>query len=369
MELFSAFLHNTLSFIAIISVIVFVHEFGHYAVAKMSGVKIDVFSLGFGKELWGWNDKSGTRWKVSLLPLGGYVKMFGDANATSMPDSKKIADFTEEEKKIAFQTKPLILKAIIVSAGPLANFLLAVVILSFFFCIYGKAYAPPLVEAVIKGSVADQAGILPGDEIESIDGSMTHSFSDIQRVVSTHPEQVLHFVIKRNQKELIKAMAPRLAESKDLFGNPIKIGMLGVSHSKMEYQKYAPREAIVMATKEVYEVSATTLTALGQIITGKRGTDDLGGSLRIAKYSGQSTSQGLKAVFAFMALLSINLGLINLFPIPLLDGGHLLYYAIEAATGRPLADRYQQYGFRFGLAVIISLFVLSTFNDLSKMFN
>jgi regulator of sigma E protease len=367
MELLTAFLHNALSFIVIISVIVFIHEFGHYAVAKLSGVKIEVFSIGFGKEIIGWNDRSGTRWKVSMLPLGGYVKMYGDLNAMSAPDASKIADLTEDERKKAFHTKPLIIKAAIVAAGPIANFLLAVMILSFFFSYYGKPFATPEAKVIVKGSAADIAGLVPGDEITSIDKTAITSFSDIQRIVSTHPGEPLEFIIKRSGKELTKTITPRLSESKDAFGNPVKIGLLGIASPKMEYKHYSLGRAIILAAQETYSISATTLSALGQMITGKRGTEDLGGAIRIAQYSGQSTTQGMQATLFFIALLSINLGLLNFFPVPLLDGGHLLYYLIEAVTGKPMAERFQQYGFRIGMAMIIALFVLSTYNDISMV--
>lgn len=369
MELLTAFLHNAASFIVIISVIVFIHEFGHYGIAKISGVKIDIFSIGFGREIFGWYDNSGTRWKISLLPLGGYVKMHGDVNAASAPDTARIAEFTDEEKKISFHCKPLAVKAAIVAAGPLANFLLAIVILSFFFSYYGKPFATPQASVIVQGSAADQAGLLPGDIILTIDNAPVESFSDIQRIVSIHPEQPLEFVIKRQDTELTKTITPRLTETKDAFGNPIKVGQLGIASPEMAYKKYALGSAILLATRETYIISAATLSAIGQMIVGKRGTEDLGGAIQIARYSGQSTTKGFQTVLGFIAMLSINLGLLNLFPIPMLDGGHLLYYTIEAARGKPMAEQFQQYGLRFGMAIIIALFILSTFNDIRKLFN
>jgi regulator of sigma E protease len=367
MDLLIAFLHNALSFIVVISVIVFIHEFGHYSIAKLSGVKIEVFSIGFGKELFGWNDKSGTRWKVSILPLGGYVKMYGDINVASAPDAKKMAELSDEEKKIAFHTKPLPVKAAIVAAGPLANFLLAILILSFFFSYYGKPFATPIANEIVKGSAAEEAGLLPGDEIIRIDGTVTISFSDVQRIVSTHPAQPLEFTIKRGDDTITKTITPRLSETKDAFDNPVKVGILGIASPKMTFEKHSIGSAIVQASRETYNISAATLSALGQMITGKRGTEELGGAIRIAHYSGQSTSRGIETTLTFIAILSINLGLLNFFPIPLLDGGHLLYYVIEAVTGKPLAERFQQYGFRIGMTFIIALFVLSTFNDIKMV--
>jgi len=368
MELLTTFLHNALSFVVIISIIVFIHEFGHYAVAKLSGVKIEAFSIGFGTELFGWNDRSGTRWKVSALPLGGYVKMYGDLSAMSMPDEEKITHFTEAEKKIAFHTKPLAIKAAIVAAGPIANFILAIVILTFFFSFYGKPFATPEANVIVKGSAADEAGLLAGDKITAIDGNSVESFSDIQRIVSIHPGDALTFTIKRNDKELTKTITPRLSPSKDAFGNPIKVGQLGIASPKITYQKYSLIPAAGLAIRETYNISTTTLKALGQMITGKRGTEDLGGALRIAEYSGQSVHSGIEATLSFIALLSINLGLINFLPIPLLDGGHLFYYVIEVLTGKPLAERYQRYGFRLGMAIIATLFILSSFNDIVMIF-
>lgn len=364
MELLQAFTHNTLSFLAIISVIVFIHEFGHYFIAKISGVRIEVFSIGFGPELIGWNDRSGTRWKISLLPLGGYVKMFGDSNAASAPDMAKLETMTEPDKKYAFHTKPLAIKAAVVAAGPLFNLFSAILIFTWMFSWYGKPFSLPEVSQVIAGSPAEKAGLAIGDVILSINGTTIESFSDIQRIVTLHPEDSLSLVIRHNNTEINKTLIPAIQEHTDIFGNKVKVGIIGIASAKTVYKKQALLPAFADAFKETYHISGAILTGVGEMITGKRGLNELGGPIKIAEYSGKSTSNGIQMVLWFVALLSINLGLINLFPIPVLDGGHLMYYAIEAVRGRPVAERFQYYSFRIGTLFMLSLMAFSLINDL-----
>jgi len=308
MELLQIIFQNLLSFVFILSTIVFIHEYGHYWVAKKCGVKIDSFSIGFGKEIFGWSDKAGVRWKVSLIPLGGYVKMFGDEGEASTPDGEKIKEMSAEEKAVAFHTQPLFSRFMIVLAGPIANFLLAIIILTGFFNYYGRPETLPVVNSVVAGSAAEGIGLQEGDKIIEIDGN------------------------------------------------------------NIEYKELGIFSAFTTSITETYSLSARTLEAVGQMITGARPADQISGILRIADYSGKSVEQGLRTVLWFMAILSINLGLVNLFPIPMLDGGHLFFYIIEGVTGKPLSEKTQEYLFRFGFAVLISLMLFATFNDL-KHFN
>lgn len=367
MDFLSHIFSNILPFLVVLSIIVFIHEFGHYIVAKLCGVKVEAFSIGFGKEICGWNDKSGTRWKISWLPLGGYVKMFGDINPASAPDPK-LQFMNEDEKKQAFHYKSLWKKALIVAAGPFANFVLAVAIMTAMFTYYGKAYNTTEVGTVLEGSVAAKEGLRQGDRIISIDGSKVESFADISRIVSLHPEIALEFIYQRDGKDITKMITPALVEQKDLFGNKSKIGRLGIGSTKTEQRVLHVGEAFSTSITEVYNISASTFTAIGQMITGHRGTEDLGGPIRIAQYSAQAYKQGVVAVLWLMVILSVNLGLVNLFPIPMLDGGHLMYYAIEAVRGKPMAQTFQEYGFRFGLLLLLGFFVFVTINDILSLF-
>lgn len=368
MEWISDFLHNFLSFVVIISVIVFVHEFGHYYVAKLCGVRVEAFSIGFGPEIYGWYDKDKTRWKISAFPLGGYVKMFGDMSEASTPDKAKIAKMSKKDRRYAFHLKSLKQKSAVVAAGPIANFLLAIVILTLFFFYYGRPETLPEVGEILEGSSAEQAGFKSGDVVVSLDGQKIERFEQIQRIISLNPGLPIPYSLQRGGEIINGTVTPTIVETTDIFGNTIKAGRLGIASGKISHTKLGLGEALITGVSETYNISISTLKAVGQMITGSRKTDDLSGILRIGKYSGQATERGFSTVLWFMAVLSINLGLINLFPIPMLDGGHLLYYGIEAASGRPLAERIQEYGYRFGLILLVFLMIFATFNDL-KYFN
>ena len=358
------FLHNLFSFIVIISVIVFIHEYGHYWVAKRCGVRIDSFSIGFGPEVWGWDDKSGTRWKISAFPLGGYVKMFGDEGAASTPDSKKIKKLTAAEEKVAFHTQSLPTKSAIVSAGPIANFLLAIVILTALFFQHGKPITTSEVGEIVEGSAAAEIGLQSGDIIIELDGSDISSFQDIQNIASMSPDIEMTITYLRDGRKIQNKITPRPSETEDLFGNKVSVGILGIRSGKIIYKEMSFGESLIASTTETYSISIRTLKALGQMITGKRDSSEISGILRIAEYSGQSVDKGFDAILWFMAILSINLGLINIFPVPMLDGGHLMFYAVEVASGRPLAERVQEYAFRVGFVLLIMLMVFATYNDL-----
>jgi regulator of sigma E protease len=351
-------------FLVILTVLVFVHEFGHYLIARWNGVRVEVFSIGFGPEMFGWWDRAGTRWKFSTIPLGGYVKMFGDSDASSGLPTPGLARLAPAERDVSFHYKRLGQRAAIVAAGPAANFLFAIVVLAILFMTYGQPFTPAEVGQVQPGSAAEQGGIQPGDVIVDIDGHTVQRFEDVQQVVRLNPGVPMTVIVRRDGQEQTLRVTPSRTELTDRFGNHYQIGLLGIARSGMEYVKRDPATAIMQAGTETWDLSVSTMKALWQIIIGTRATDELGGPLRIAQMSGEVAQGGVVAVLWFMAVLSINLGLINLFPVPVLDGGHLLFYAAEAVRGKPLGQRAQEYGFRIGLAMVLTLMVFATWNDL-----
>jgi len=366
LDLIDGFLGTAVPFLIVLTVLVFVHEMGHFLVARRNGVRVEIFSIGFGPELFGWTDKAQTRWKFSVIPLGGYVKMFGDANVASQPGAG-IKEMTPEERAVSFHDKRLGQRALIVAAGPVVNFLFAIVLLFGLFVTVGQPFTPPVVGDVLPESAAAQAGILPGDRIAAIDGSSIERFEEVQRIVRQRGAQQLRITLLRDGRELNLTITPKITELTDNFGNKQKIGLLGVTRSEVEYVRHGPFEALWRAGAETIVLSTSTLESVGQIIAGTRTADELGGPLRIAQMSGEVAGIGVAAMIWFMAVLSVNLGLINLFPVPMLDGGHLLYYAIEALRGRPLGERAQEYGFRIGLALVLSLMLFVTVNDLIQL--
>jgi regulator of sigma E protease len=366
MELVDLIWTNGLSFIFILSVIVFIHEMGHYLIARYNGVRIDVFSIGFGPEIFGWNDSTGTRWKVSLLPLGGYVKMFGDADVASKP-GEDLPELTEEDKALSFHHKRLGQRSAIVLGGPLANFVLAVFIFAIMFATVGQRVTPALISIVQPDGAAAAAGMIPGDRITGIDDTVIERFEMVQRIVRASVDEPLLFTVERDGELVTMEITPRRVEVTDAFGNLQKFGQIGVGRKGVELVRHGPVDAIVAAVEETASLTMATLDALGQIISGSRSAEELGGPIRIAQVSGQVAEDGLVTVFWFMAVLSINLGLINLFPVPMLDGGHLLFYVYEAIRGKPLGERAQEYSFRVGLAMVLSLMIFATWNDLVQL--
>ncbi len=363
MDILNTLWHYAVPFLVVLAILVTVHELGHYLVARRCGVRIEVFSFGMGPELCGFNDRHGTRWRISLLPLGGYVKMFGDADAASTPRGD-LAEMTAEEKAVSFPHKPLAQRAAIVAAGPIANYLFAVVVLTVLFATYGQPFTPADIGTVQPGSAAEAAGLMPKDVIVDIDGRAIERFEDVKAIVSLAPGQSLTVTVLRAGGRVSLTAVPKISTVTDRFGNSTQIGLLGITRSGFEYKRHDPVTAAWRAVRETWDLTAGTLTAVGQMIRGVRGTDDLGGPLRIAEMSGEVAQTGIVSLVWFLALLSINLGMINLFPIPLLDGGHLLFYAVEAVLGRPLGERTQEYGFRVGLALVLALMVFATWNDL-----
>ncbi|MDB2414771.1 RIP metalloprotease RseP [Rickettsiales bacterium] len=367
MELLTSGIYNVCAFVFILTIIVFSHEFGHYIIAKICGVRVEVFSIGFGKEIFGWNDKSGTRWKVSWLPLGGYVKMFGDSDPASSPDGDKIKSMTAAEKKVAFHTKPLKSKMAIVAAGPAANFILAIILLTFFFAAYGRPYSLPVASTILPDSAAAEAGMKAGDKIIEIDGTSIEEFSDMQRIIMINTGTQINMKIDREGQIIDVFATPKMRTSKDLFGNEVKTPLLGISSQVTSYRDLHAGSAFIEAIKETYHIGASTLKAIGQMVTGERSVREISGPIGIAKYSGQSVSKGLNTVLWFIVILSINLGLVNLFPIPALDGGHLLFYSIEAIQGRPLAEKVQEWALRIGISMIAILASFAIVNDFIKL--
>ncbi len=355
-----------LAFLVILTVLVFVHEMGHFLVARLNGVRIEVFSIGFGKEIFGWTDKAQTRWKFSMVPLGGYVKMFGDANAASQP-SGDIAEMSEADRAVAFHTKRLGQRSWIVAAGPLANFLFAWVVLIGLFITVGQQFTPPEVGKVAPGSAAEAAGVLAGDRFIELNGQPVERFEDVQRLVRPNPGVTMDIVVLRDGERVALTAVPRLSELSNNFGMTQKIGLLGISRGGVEFVQHGFTESLWRAGREILYLSRATLEALGEIIVGERSAKELGGPLRIAQMSGFYFELGLVPTLFFMVMLSVTLGLINLFPIPMLDGGHLLFYVFELLRGRPLGERVQEYGFRIGIALVFSLMIFVVVNDLIQM--
>lgn len=369
--------HYVLSFALVISLIVFVHEFGHFIVARWVGVRIEVFSIGFGRELFGRTDKHGTRWKFSLWPLGGYVKMFGDAGAASTADTKAIKKMTAAQKKVSFHHKPLWAKALVVGAGPAANFILAIAVFTYFIFTIGLANTQPVVGEVIKGSPAQHAGLRAGDKIIKVDKKQIKTFNDIPAAIITNLGTPVELTVQRKTKTFTLTLTPKEIEEKDLTGNIVKRPLIGLRSQQITYEDVGFVQAVWRATAKTYEMCTSSIQVLGQMVDGQRSVDELKGPLGIAKLSGDVTrskegetaGDRVRLLLWFVALLSVNLGMVNLFPIPMLDGGHLLFYSIEALQGRPLAEKIQEYSFRFGFLLIAGLMALTLFNDMKQLFS
>ena len=361
-----------LPFILLILVVVFIHEYGHYYFAKKYGVGVTDFSIGFGKEIFGWRDKSGTRWKICWIPLGGYVKFFGDRNVFSQADQEKILEkYNEDDRQKLFVLKPLYQRALIVFGGPLANFLLALVIFFSIYTFVGKDFTPAVINEVQKDSPAMVGGLKQSDIILEIDGNKVESIMDVSKFITMSTADVIDFKVKRSYDELLLKIKPKMILSEDNLGNKINkriVGIkLGAYNNEINHVKLGPAQAIYHAVHEVYYVSISSLKYVGGMIMGKADTSQLGGPIRIAKISGQVAEFGILAFISMMAYISISLGLVNLFPIPMLDGGHLMLYAFEKILGRPLSQKTQEGFFRIGLFLLLSLMFFTTFNDLKDL--
>jgi regulator of sigma E protease len=360
-------------FLFVLTVVVFFHELGHFLVARWNGVRILVFSIGFGPELFGFNDRHGTRWKLSAIPLGGYVKFFGDENAASVPDHEAAAAMNSAERKQSFVHQPIGPRAAIVAAGPLANFILAIAIFAGLFMLFGKQSTAARVESVQPESAAAAAGFQPGDLVLSIDGRPIESFSEMQRIVSTSAGETLTIEVDRGGTQVTLKAVPALKEVKDSFGNVHRLGVLGISRSiapsEVKMEPVGPATAVWLGIKETWIIIETTLSYVGRIVVGRDNADQLGGPIMIAQVSGQVATLGVAAIMHFVAVLSVSIGLLNLFPVPLLDGGHLLFYAVEFIRGKPLSERAQEIGFRIGFALVAALMVFATKNDIFRLWN
>ena len=355
-------------FLFVLTLVVFFHELGHFLIARLCGVRVLVFSIGFGPELLGFNDRHGTRWKLAAIPLGGYVKFFGDENAASVPDMAAAAAMPAAERQYSFFHQNVGRRAAIVAAGPVANFLLAIIIFAGIFMFYGKQTTTARVDTIAPQSAAAAAGFQPGDLVVAINGRKVETFSDMQRIVSGAAGQTLQVTVERNGQQLVLKATPTLREVKDNFGNVHRIGVLGISRSMapddLRLERVGPLKALWLGVEETWFVVDRTLAYIGGVVVGREAADQLGGPIRIAQVSGQVASAGFVALMHLTAVLSVSIGLLNLFPVPLLDGGHLLFYAIEAVRGRPLSDRAQEVGFRIGLAIVVMLMIFATFNDI-----
>lgn len=354
-----------ISFLLVIGPLIFVHEYGHYLAGRIFGVKAETFSIGFGHELAGWTDKRGTRWKIGALPLGGYVKFAGDMNPASTPSAAWLA-LPAEERARTFQGRPLWQRFLIVLAGPLTNFLFAIMVFSAFFAAYGEPRTPPIIAKVEAGSAAQAAGLQAGDEIERIAGRTISRFEDITLIVSLRPNEPLDMTVLRDGREVALTATPRPDVIRDRFGNTMTRGLLGIRSAQAVFVKLSPLEIPAAAVAKTGETIRLIVDTTWQIITGRRSTAELGGPLKIAQLSGQQATLGWQDFVYFMAAISVNLGFINLLPIPLLDGGHLLFYAIEGARRRPVASAVQDWAFRSGLALLLALMVFVTLNDLGS---
>jgi regulator of sigma E protease len=380
--MFDYFLHglNTLShgvvgyiipFLFVLTIVVFFHELGHFLVARWAGVKVLTFSLGFGPELCGFNDRHGTRWKISAIPLGGYVKFFGDDTEASTPSNATLATMSEEERNFSFHHKKVGPRAAIVAAGPIANFILAIVIFAALFTFFGKPSTTARVDVVQEGSAAAAAGFKAGDIVTAIDGNAIDSFTAMQRIVVGEAGRTHSFTVKRGDSSLVLSATPELKEVTDSFGNVHRMGQLGIQRTNspgdVTTERVDPATALWLGVKETWFVVDSTLSYIGNIFTGRASPDQIGGPIRIAQISGQVATLGLMPLIHLAAVLSVSIGLLNLFPVPLLDGGHLLFYAAEVLRGRPLSERSQEYGFRVGLALVLMLMVFAFYNDVHQV--
>ena len=355
------------AFLVVLTVIVFVHEMGHYLVARWNGVAVQTFSLGFGREILGRTDRHGTRWRISMIPLGGYVRFVGDMNAASVPDEDFIANAGPELSRQLFVNKSVWQRMQVVVAGPVANVIFTFLILYALLLGYGRYTISPVIGEVLPESVAAAAGLESGDEVLSVDGFKVRGFEDFQRLVSTSPERPVSIVIERNNSTQTIVVVPQSATTEDRFGNVHRVGRIGVtrdvSEADVTLYKPGPVEAVGMTFEEMRFIIDRTAAFLGDFFVGRGDVEQLGGPVRVARVSGEVATLGIIPLINFMALLSLNIGIFNLLPVPMLDGGHLAYYLAEAIRGRPLSQRVQEIGFRFGLALVFTLMVFTLVND------
>jgi regulator of sigma E protease len=360
-----------LQFLLVLTVVVFVHEFGHFIVARWCGVTVKTFSIGFGREIFGFNDRKGTRWRFAWIPLGGYVKFVDDENAASQPSPDALGRMTATERAGAFQTKPLWQRAAVVVAGPMANFLLAMVIYTGVNIGYGIRTITPTVGEVKAGMPAAAAGIKTGDVITGIDGWSIEGFEDVQRIVGVNGGRPLRFSIDRGGEKLSLEVTPEVREQSDTFGGTFRRGLIGIAPSSMAgYQNaksVSPVEALRLGFRETYTNIAHTLQGIADIVTQRQAADQMGGPILMAQVTAKVAAGGIEPMLRWIAFISANIGFLNLLPIPVLDGGHLVYYAIEGVLRRPMSRRMQEIGFQIGVALVLMLMVYVNLNDLLRV--
>jgi regulator of sigma E protease len=358
-------------FLIVLTLIVFVHEMGHYLAGRWSGIGITAFSVGFGPELLGFTDRHGTRWKLSAIPLGGYVKFYGDDDAASTPDYDAISALPESERGRTFLGAALWKRAVTVAAGPIANFILAIAIFAVMFSIYGRQIADPVVAEVREASAAAEAGVKPGDLLVALDGNPVVTFDDVRRYVSVRPEISVVVTVRRDGMDLDLPMVPQRTEIADQFGNKMELGIIGIvtdqESGNFRVVEYGPVEALGQGVLQSWHIVTGTFDYLSNLVTGRMKADQLGGPIRVAQASGQMATLGVAAVLQLAAVLSVSIGLLNLMPVPVLDGGHLMFYAVEAVRGKPVGPGAQEIAFRFGMALVLMLMVFATWNDISML--
>jgi regulator of sigma E protease len=366
METLLDFGHTTLAFLIVFTLVVFIHEFGHYWVARRCGVRVEVFSIGFGREIFGYSARSGTRWKLSLIPLGGYVRFYGDEGPASNRATSHLERMTPEDRAVCFHYKSIGQRSAIVAAGPMANFVLALALYIGLFMTAGRPITPAVVDQILPDSAALEAGFLPGDHVVRIDDTTIDRFEELRDIVMFAPGVTMTMGVIRDSAEIELRVTPREFEFTDTFGNVHVIGRLGISVMAAELVRLGPIDAVGAAFFDIYVLVKRSLQGLGEILIGKRDSSELGGPIMIAQMSGETADAGLLPMIEFVVILSTTLGMINLFPIPLLDGGHLVFYLFEAVRGRPMGRRAQEFGYMIGFALVISLMVFATFNDLTR---
>lgn len=360
-----------LPFLLVLTIVVFFHELGHYLVGRWCGIRVLTFSVGFGPEICGFHDRLGTRWRLSAIPLGGYVKFHGDENAASQPSSKELEGLSPQERARTFPGASLWRRAATVAAGPIANFILAIAIFSITIGINGRMIADPVVAQVVEGSAAEAAGIVPGDLLVSLDGNRIGTFDDVRRYITARPEIPVRVVVERDGSPVEMRVTPARKQITDRFGNEMEIGRIGIITNEQvgdfRVVHYGPAEAVGQGVAETWFIVTRTMGYIGKVISGTESADQLGGPIRVAQVSGQVATLGIAALIQLAAVLSVSIGLLNLMPVPMLDGGHLVFYAIEAVRGRPLGERATEWAFRIGLTAVLTLMLFATWNDVSRL--
>lgn len=371
-SLYGLIVGTIIPFLIVLTIVVFVHEMGHYLVGRWCGIRILTFSVGFGPELLGFSDRHGTRWRLSAIPLGGYVKFFGDENAASTPDFSAVESMSSEERARTFPGANVWKRVATVAAGPIANFILAIFIFAVMFSLYGKPISDPVVSQVQPGSAAEEAGIMPGDVVVAIDGQPISTFEDLRRYVSPRPEVEVVLTVRRDGRSLDFPIVPRRSEIEDQFGNKMEVGLIGVvtdpTAGNFRRVDLNPIQAVGEGASSSWYIVSRTVGYIANIFRGREKADQLGGPIRVAQMSGQMATLGIGALLQLTAVLSVSIGFLNLLPVPMLDGGHLVFYAIEIIRGRPVGERAQEIAFKIGLSLVLMLMIFATWNDMSIVF-